>query len=629
MTEAGMPAADLQEAMERHRHGDLAAARRLYLQHLQQRPGDVEGLCLLAALEGQGGNHSGAEAAYRRAVAEDADHGPAYAGLGASLLLQDRPGDAAEALAQAVRLMPEQPEIRLQLALALQRSGRLPQARQVLTDVVERWPDHLPGRHNLGLVLGQTGDPDGSAEQFRFVVRKDPTRYAAWLGLARALMGANDPDGAEKALIRAGELCPDDPDAKRLLGNLLRGRGRYPEAEAVFEAVLADRPGDTAAMLGLAELDLALGRPSRGLERLAPLLDKPGAGPGVVKIAARLMIADERYAEVVSRIDRWLESPVLRPLDRAALLSIKGRALDELGETDEAWRTWTGSHAQIPSRFDGAHFTYAVDHLIGAYDEEVFAAHRDVGPHSRSMPLLVVGTPRSGKSILEHLLACHPRIRGAGELRHLGAMTHEVARRVGSPQRPYPACIRALRGSDLEDLAREYRRAIDELAGDATWVVDTQPTNFLHIGLAALLNPDVKVIFCRRDPIDTAWACFRTHFADPGLDFVASPEGIARYLTGMYRLMRHWQSTGPVGILEVSYEDLVRSPRDTLGTVIEYLGLEWADELMDYTDAGRPKLAGPPALMRPLDDGEIGRGAAYRDRFDEVIRLMTEGDHVR
>ena len=104
--------------------------------------------------------------------------------------------------------------------------------------------------------------------------------------------------------------------------------------------------------------------------------------------------------------------------------------------------------------------------------------------------------------------------------------------------------------------------AIRAYGGDAKWVIDTQPTNFLHIGLHALLVPDARVVVCERDALDTAWACYRRRFADRGLVFVTSPEGIADYLAGMRTLLGHWEAACPRRIPRVRYEELVRRPSE-------------------------------------------------------------------
>lgn len=616
----------LHEAMDRHRSGDRETARRLYEEHLASHPDDADALCLLGALEGEGGNHAGAEQAYRRALELNPNYGPAYAGLGTSFLLQERPAEAAEALAQAVELAPDQPEPRLHYTVALQRCGRLLEARQALTDFVGRWPDHLESRHNLGLLMLQTDSPDAAAAEFRFVLEQAPSRLSSWMGLARALIAANDPAGAEVALDSAKELASGDPGPLVLRGTMLQGKGRYREARAAFEEALELAPGNVPAIIGLAELDLAAARPESGLERLEAIAKDSGRSPAVMAITASLLAAIGRREEAIRRIDDWLGEGDMTPQSRAGLLKQRGRILDDMGEYDAAWQAWSQARQQAPRRIPAGHFSYAVDRLVQAYDAGIFN-NRNTGesaPWTHS-PLLIVGAPRSGKSLLEQVLSCHPEIRGAGELRVLGRLSNEIARRYGSAVRPYPDCIGSLGDGDIDEFRQAYRQAIGRHAGDASWVTDTQPTNFLHIGLAAILAPDLKVIHCRRDPVDTAWACISRQFADPGLDFVATPTGFPIYMRGLDRLMRHWEQAIPLQILEISYEDLVTSTRQTLERIVAYVGMDWDDSLMSYAEPGRADVDSAPVLTGPLNDEEIGRGRPYAERIG--IDESTSDDH--
>ncbi len=618
----------ISEAMDRHRRGDLVGAKRYYQEHLDRCPEDAEALCLLGALEGQGGNHEAAEEIYRRAIRSAPGHGPAHGGLGTSLLMQDRPAEACEALATAVALAPGQPEPRLHYTVALQRCGRLIDARQSLSDFVQRWPGHLQSRHNLGLLLLRTDSPDAAAEQFRFVLDREPSRSATWLALGRALMAANDPPGAEAALTEAIRLAPDDPDPRVLLGALLQGRGRRSEARATLEGALQVAPDHEAAIVALAELDLAAGHPERGLDRLVPLCDGPGCPPQAMIALVRVMAAVGRPEEAVGRIDGWISAGGVPPGMSAGLLSLKGRLLDDLGDYGAAWEAWAESLRLAPPQTGEQHFARAVERLVDAFAADVFdgrVAPEDTAAARR--PLLIVGAPRSGKSILEQMLSCHPAIRGAGELRVLGALSDEIARRHGTRTRPYPECISALTDEDIGDLRRTYREVVGKHAGGAAWVADTQPTNFLHIGMAALIEPRLRVIYCRRDPLDTAWACLGRRFADPGLDFVATPEGTGTYLTGMGRVISHWERVIPMEILEVRYEDLVRSTRDTLMRIIDFLGLGWDESLLAYAEPGRPDIDSEPVLSGPLTDIEIGRGRPYEDRLAAVRRSLAEGKH--
>ena len=97
-------------------------------------------------------------------------------------------------------------------------------------------------------------------------------------------------------------------------------------------------------------------------------------------------------------------------------------------------------------------------------------------------PVFVVGMPRSGTTLVEQILASHPRVFGAGELR-LVRETFEAV----------PEAVRPLRGAArLYGVPRSERRAISgPPAPRASWrrsidsadrVVDKMPENTLYLG---------------------------------------------------------------------------------------------------------------------------------------------------
>jgi tetratricopeptide (TPR) repeat protein len=597
--------------MARHQAGDLAAAAGLYRRHLEQRPEDVAAWCLLASAEGQAGHHAGAGEAYRRAVEISPDHAPAHAGLGTSSLQQGNFEEAAGHLRRAVELDPEQVDARLQLAMVLRRQVRLPEATAELEEVLRRQPGHAQARFNLGMASLEGGRAEAAEDAFRKVLEARPRLVPALVGLARALRARNRPDAARVPLAEARALAPGDPAVAVARGGLLVTCGELAAAREAFEEALAADPGQTAALLGLAELDRLAGHCDRGIERLAPLLAGPAPG-GVAVLMGRLLREAGRADEAERFIRRQLDGEALMPGARAALERELGRVLDARGDVDGAWAAWTAANAGRAGRFDPAHFDRAVDMLIDSF--------RPAGPPPVPLPepdaplsLLIVGAPRSGKSLLEQMLACHPDVHGGGERRTLGDLVVEVGQRV--PDGTYPANVGKLEPGALAELAATYAADLKQAAAGARWVIDTQPTNFLHVGLARLLYPGLRVVWLRRDPRDLAWACYARGFADSAFDFAAEPAGIGPYFAALDRLRAHWATLLGDGFLSVDYEALVRQPQVELGRVFAWLGLAPDAMDADFHLPGRSSLSSPPALTRPLDGGEIGRGRAYAERF--------------
>jgi len=178
-------------------------------------------------------------------------------GAGVSLLRQlaaqaIREGafDAAEsALRVALRSMPQDPELALDLAALLRRRGRAPQAIAVLLELVERRPDFGDARRALGLALLAAGREDEALSTLADLARRadGDERRDALLDLSSAALEAGRRSRAHSAARDAHAL--GDPDGRAALGMglALAAMGRRAEARDALEEALSKRPGDTRA----------------------------------------------------------------------------------------------------------------------------------------------------------------------------------------------------------------------------------------------------------------------------------------------------------------------------------------------------------------------------------------------
>ena len=123
------------------------------------------------------------EARLRAALQVNPDSALAHAQLGELLMSQDRPAEALESLAEAVRREPMDAEFRISLA-----------------------------RANLAL-----GEYVEAVAHVEWASELEPRNAAVWLGLGEALLGQQRMAEAATALERAVALSPEDGRAASLL----------------------------------------------------------------------------------------------------------------------------------------------------------------------------------------------------------------------------------------------------------------------------------------------------------------------------------------------------------------------------------------------------------------------------
>ena len=192
------------------------------------------------------------------------------------------------------------------------------------------------------------------------------------------------------------------------------------------------------------------------------------------------------------------------------------------------------------------------------------------------LPLFVLGMPRSGTTLVEQILACHPCVAGAGELPDLGNLVHSLSKGAGGPiavlTSPAPLTRRTL---DLESW--RYLNRLRQAGARADRVVDKTPQNFFHLGLiwALLPRPDdapPRVIHCLRDPMDT---CLSAYFHLGGVNSSWSRDlrHIGAFYLAYRRVMAHWLAVLDIKPMDVQYESHVQE-QDLFGRrLLEYAGL--------------------------------------------------------
>jgi len=224
-------AVTLEQAIERHRAGDVAGAVATYRAALAADPGNWLALHFMGVASYQLGNAAAAVRLLADTVARKPDYAEAHSNLGIALMAVGRAAEAASAQRRALALNPALVPAQYNLGLALHRLGQLDAAVAALRVAAERQPDAAAPRWNLGLVLLDSGELAASETAFRDALALEAGDADAWHGLARLLYGA----------------------------------GRFDEALAAYDASLAARPNFAEAALNRSMVLVALQRIEAGL----------------------------------------------------------------------------------------------------------------------------------------------------------------------------------------------------------------------------------------------------------------------------------------------------------------------------------------------------------------------------
>ncbi len=92
--------------------------------------------------------------------------------------------------------------------------------------------------------------------------------------------------------------------------------------------------------------------------------------------------------------------------------------LDDLAEYRQAMWHFDQANAikRRTARFDGPELAEHIDRLVARYTPDFFAASKAFGVRDET-PLLIVGMPRSGTTLVEQIVSSHHQVAAGGELR--------------------------------------------------------------------------------------------------------------------------------------------------------------------------------------------------------------------
>ncbi|MEX0808675.1 MAG: tetratricopeptide repeat protein [Dongiaceae bacterium] len=544
-------------AVALHKEGRLDEAAAAYRAIAQQYPRDFDAQHLLGILQLQRGDAITALSSFERAVAIDPRSARAQHNRGRAFEALNRSGEALAAYDAALAIEPASAEILNDRGVALRQQKRLAEALATFERALAIRPDFLPALGNRALVLMRLHRPAAALDGFDRLIALAPDHVEGLVNRARLLQSFGDGDAAIAAYRRVLALKPGLVAAEGALADALAAAGREDEAMALARSILA-RPIRAPAMSDNdRDRFLAL--------RTLALLPEP---PADLDLAASLSAMRPPDGMTVSMFETmW----------HFALAALRHKE----GAHEAAWHHLEAAHrplretarAQRDARRQSYAAAWATVDAVPDLDDAI--------PQRADLPvsLFILGPSRSGKTMLERLIATMPGVHEGGE-NALARIARERVIDSGGDSGGDSGD-----GSDGPDLTRlspdqrarfadEYARLLAR-AGDARIVTGTAPGNIRDMVALAGLVPNLRLVFLKRARADLILRIAMKQYS--GNDYAGDPASIAAYLDFYDGMTDRLAARFPRHALLLHYEDVVDDPKAARAAIAQLCGVEAPD----------------------------------------------------
>lgn len=485
-------------------------------------------------------------------------------------------------------------------AMTLRNTGQSEAAKRLYEEILQYWPNETRAMSGLGSCLVQLGQRDRGLELARKAAESDPPGLIALMELALMLFNLGEIEESLKWAKQATTLGPEGANAYMIIANC------YERTHRIKEGLEANRLAQNA-------------NPQNTWLKLQE---------------ARLVARGGAFEKAVNVLQETLRTPALPAELKSQAFSEMGRALDKLHLYDQAYEAFVQSGLAASQTPNAQRFNPELrPAIIDAYNKSLTEERINRwGPDDLKdgswIPTFLVGFPRSGTTMTEHILAAHSGVLTLSEQPYLDHLRLEWARMVGAKP-DMGLMIDQLDAGKILQLRKIYREKVEadqEIPAGTTAIIDKVPLNIIDIGFINLVFPEAKVIIALRDPRDCSLSCFMQDFElnSAMIHFLALDRTV-RFYTQVMGAWLHLRNIITLPHITVRYEDTVQNLEKQAKRLIEFLDLDWEPGILQFHQRAAEQVISTPsyvAVTEPVHTRAVERWKHYQEPFVPLLPML-------
>jgi Flp pilus assembly protein TadD len=525
--------------------------------------------------------------------------------------------DSQTLLPMSSHTAPSSPAIRKLLADAGKalNQGRPDLAEQTLQRVLAEAPTLVNAQVLYGIACLMRGDSVKATEFLRKAALQRPDDAAIQMSLGSALHDSGATEEALTHLRRACDLAPEQASSWYNLGKALKQQSRLDDAGKALRSALSLDDRHILARICLADICTMQGNIAQAVAEYRRVLRQQPSQAEAWHALANLK-TEPLSQEDVNQIRHAMRNPDINPETRIALGFSLFKALEDQHDYAGAFEALRDANADKRRlvTWDAAAEQARADAIMAAFR---LPLPPPLDPTQGQEVVLIVSLPRSGSTLVEHILASHPQVEGANEIPDLPQVIEEESRRRGQA---FPLWVTAATAQDWSRLGQDYLARTTRWRERRPCFTDKGLLNWPLVGAALAMLPGAKIINCHRDPLETSFACYRQLFRH-GMHFSYDFDDMAAHYQDYRRLSDYWQTRYPGQVLDFSYEALLRQPELQIRQLLAFCQLSFDPACLAPHQTKREVLSTASAaqVRQP-----IRSGAAHSAPYLDLLQPLRE-----
>ena len=470
----------------------------------------------------------------------------------------------------SVRLGPQDAEAHYHLANTLKKLERLNEAEASYKQAIVLKPDFVEAHNNLGNTLKQLGRYEEAEKIYKYAIVLKPDLSEIHNNLASTLKELGRLNEAEVSYKQAIILKPDLVEAHSNLGAIFHKLKRLEEAEVSYKQAIILKPNYAEAYYNLGIILQDFGKLEEAETSYRKAIElKPNYAEAhrCLTLMKRFDAQDEQYSKMK---ELYLDKNISEE-QRCHINFGLAKACEDLGDFEQAFAHYCEGNELRKKvlNYDINQDVELFRKIKSNYPQIVQKSLKPDKLTNNSMPIFIVGMPRSGTTLVEQIISSHSQVTGAGELNFASQFGAAIA-----------TGITEKNNESLLDFRSKYLDKLKNVSNGNLIVTDKTPQNFLYIGLLAAAFPEAKIIHVKRNPAAVCWANYKKYFVSKSTGYCYAIDDVISYHKLYENLMVFWTNTLSKRIYNLDYELLTVNQESETRKLIEYLGLDWNEKFL-------------------------------------------------